>query len=107
MIGYEVIKVYEDDTESQPLSLTYSEEIVLNCSAPFKISYQYGVQDWFTNQLNNFDRNSDRESYTKLPIGLDCPFLVEFTSISNSLLTIHKVSLDIIERDVFELKEIN
>lgn len=53
-LEYSVIKIFED-SKSEPLPLTFQKDILISCFPPFKISFDYLVNDWFTTELNNLE----------------------------------------------------
>ena len=106
VIEYEAIKFYED-SKSEPLTLKFQKDILLEIRPPFNIFFDYQVNDWYTSELNFMDRNQEGESLTKVPTNQKIPLLVEIQSSSKYDMTIHSISLDVIETDVFKQNKVD
>ena len=75
---------------------------MLECRPPLNIFFDYQVNDWYTSELNLMDRNQEGETLTKVPAHQKIPLLVELQSSSKYEMTIHSISLDVIETEIFK-----
>jgi hypothetical protein len=101
---YKIIKVYEE-SKSDPIPMTMTRLIKLRCDPPFKVTFDYEVKDWLTNELNVKDsevNQNENESFVKVPVGERVPLSINITSISEKPMTVKNVDLDILSSTLIE-----
>lgn len=97
-LKYKIIKVYEE-SRSDPITMSMTRLVKLQCLPPFEVALNYEVKDWLTNELNLNDQEISQthpDVFVKVPAHEQVPLSISVTSLSESVASVNNVDLHVL-----------